>query len=164
MDSPFHAGTTSPPYGGTRSPARSEVTVQTYPSTAALPGTRAPAAPWPTGAHPAPWTTAAPSAPWPSAQPFPVATTQPDPPDPDPPTHVQRLPEPDAPSMTPSLVRTEEAFVQRAEAAPAPAPATGDGAPQEELLKKLFDPLLRRLKAELRLDRDRRGALTDLRH
>lgn len=34
----------------------------------------------------------------------------------------------------------------------------------EELLRKLFDPLLRRLKAELLIDRDRRGALTDARH
>ncbi|ONI89118.1 hypothetical protein ALI22I_16530 [Saccharothrix sp. ALI-22-I] len=31
----------------------------------------------------------------------------------------------------------------------------------EELLKKLYDPLVRRLKAELWLDRERRGALTD---
>jgi hypothetical protein len=61
--------------------------------------------------------------------------------------------------------------VQRADA-PAPdggststapaAPAAGAGGEPEELLKKLFDPLLRRIKAELRLDRDRRGALTDL--
>jgi len=42
------------------------------------------------------------------------------------------------------------------------APAAG-GTP-EELLAKLFDPLLRRLKTELRLDRERRGSLTDLRH
>lgn len=34
----------------------------------------------------------------------------------------------------------------------------------DELLKKLFDPLLRRLKAELRLDRERRGLLTDRWH
>jgi hypothetical protein len=32
------------------------------------------------------------------------------------------------------------------------------------LVKKLFDPLLRRLKIELRLDRERRGRLTDLSH
>jgi hypothetical protein len=68
-----------------------------------------------------------------------------------------------------------ETVSQRQEvAAPAP-PSTADAAPvaaasaaaaaePEELLKKLFDPLLRRLKAELRLDRERRGALTDLRH
>lgn len=46
------------------------------------------------------------------------------------------------------------------------APAGGAAAAQmepEELLKKLFDPLLRRLKAELRLDRERRGSFTDLR-
>ncbi|WP_412542701.1 hypothetical protein R8Z50_09490 [Longispora sp. K20-0274] len=86
------------------------------------------------------------------------------PPEPATPVEVQRAVEPEPPSMVPVLTRTPETVVQRAEeAAPAPAPGTGDGAP-EELLKKLFDPLLRRLKAELRLDRDRRGALTDLRH
>lgn len=41
------------------------------------------------------------------------------------------------------------------------APAAGS---PEEMAKKLFDPLLRRLKTELRLDRERRGMLTDLRH
>jgi hypothetical protein len=29
---------------------------------------------------------------------------------------------------------------------------------------KLYDPLLRRLRTELRVERDRRGNLTDLRH
>ena len=43
--------------------------------------------------------------------------------------------------------------------APVEAPPETD-----ELVKKLFDPLLRRLKTELRLDRERRGALTDRRH
>jgi hypothetical protein len=41
------------------------------------------------------------------------------------------------------------------------APAASAAAEPEELLKKLFDPLLRRLKTELRLDRERYGALTD---
>jgi hypothetical protein len=59
------------------------------------------------------------------------------------------------------------------EGVPAPAPGQpaqpgqqGQPTPgePEELLKKLFDPLLRRLKTELRLDRERRGALTDRRH
>ncbi|MEV0679701.1 hypothetical protein AB0I60_24560 [Actinosynnema sp. NPDC050436] len=40
----------------------------------------------------------------------------------------------------------------------------GGGAEPEELLKKLYEPLLRRLKAELWLDRERRGALTDRWH
>ncbi|MGH3754337.1 MAG: hypothetical protein ACRDRP_16890 [Pseudonocardiaceae bacterium] len=44
-----------------------------------------------------------------------------------------------------------------------PATPAGGGTP-DELVKKLFDPLLRRLKAELRLERERRGVLTDLRH
>ncbi|MCA1670726.1 MAG: hypothetical protein LC799_00475 [Actinobacteria bacterium] len=42
--------------------------------------------------------------------------------------------------------------------------AAAGGATPDELVKKLFDPLLRRLKTELRLDRERRGMLTDLRH
>jgi hypothetical protein len=46
----------------------------------------------------------------------------------------------------------------------AAAGAAGGAANPEELVKKLYDPLLRRLKTELRLDRERRGMLTDLRH
>ncbi|MFI7434122.1 hypothetical protein [Micromonospora haikouensis] len=38
-------------------------------------------------------------------------------------------------------------------------PAAGGGVEPEELLKKLYDPLLRRLKTELRLDRERHGVL-----
>ncbi len=82
---------------------------------------------------------------------------------PPPATPMQQLPE------TPPAQR-EEATV----AEPAPAPASGTsstapptpaaaGADPDELVKKLFDPLLRRLKTELRLDRERRGRLTDLR-
>jgi hypothetical protein len=64
---------------------------------------------------------------------------------------------------------TETMTVQAADAAaPTPAggtPAAAGGAAAaqspEELLKTLFDPLLRRLKAELRLDRERRGLITD---
>jgi hypothetical protein len=49
--------------------------------------------------------------------------------------------------------------------APAPAPTAQPAQPEtEELVKQLFDPLLRRLKTELRLDRERRGALTDRPH
>jgi hypothetical protein len=51
------------------------------------------------------------------------------------------------------------------DAAPAAAePAAPSPQQPDELLAKLFDPLLRRLRAELRIERDRRGALTDLRH
>ncbi|GGK23280.1 hypothetical protein GCM10010124_14740 [Pilimelia terevasa] len=52
-------------------------------------------------------------------------------------------------------------------APPAGPPAPSAAAPpagQEAVLASLFDPLLRRLRAELRLDRERRGLLTDLRH
>ena len=43
---------------------------------------------------------------------------------------------------------------------PAPAPASP---PLDELARQLFGPLTARLKAELRLDRERTGLLTDLR-
>jgi hypothetical protein len=46
--------------------------------------------------------------------------------------------------------------------APPPA-AAAPAAEPEDLLKSLFDPLYRRLRAELRKDRDRRGLITDLR-
>jgi hypothetical protein len=77
-----------------------------------------------------------------------------------------------APAPTPEREPTAVLQRQEAEATPAP-PSTVDtasGAPAvgavdaDELLKRLFDPMLRRLKAELRLDRERRGALTDLAH
>lgn len=49
------------------------------------------------------------------------------------------------------------------EAAPTPAAAPSGGAAEpEELLKTLFDPLLRKLRTELRLDRERRGVVTDM--
>jgi hypothetical protein len=76
---------------------------------------------------------------------------QPDPTDPEPPPAAS----PAAPGPTPEPAPTSAA----ATAAPPPA-AGGD---PEELVKKLFDPLLRRLKTELWLDRERRGRLTDLR-
>jgi hypothetical protein len=34
----------------------------------------------------------------------------------------------------------------------------------DELVRRLYDPLSARIKAELRLDRERWGQLTDLRH
>ena len=103
------------------------------------------------------------------------------------PTAPSDAPPPSAPAVAPEQVLAPAAgadlpvqldadgdtpMVSRAEApaagAPAPgAPAAGSaagGTSPEELVKKLFDPLLRRLKTELRLDRERRGMLTDLRH
>lgn len=68
---------------------------------------------------------------------------------------VQREPDPPAPAPAP----------EPPAAAPVPAPAAAATQPEtDELVKKLFDPLLRRLKTELRLDRERRGALTDRPH
>ena len=50
-------------------------------------------------------------------------------------------------------------------AAPSPGPGTGQSAQPstDELVRRLFDPLAARLKAELRLDRERAGLITDLR-
>jgi hypothetical protein len=77
---------------------------------------------------------------------------------------AQRQDEPvePAPPATEAAGPVEHA-APAAAASVAGAPAT---APPEtdELVRKLFDPLLRRLKTELRLDRERRGALTDRRH
>ena len=69
---------------------------------------------------------------------------------------VQREPEPPAPEPAPAPAPPAPAA-----AAPPPAAALPE---TDELVKKLFDPLLRRLKTELRLDRERRGALTDRPH
>lgn len=73
---------------------------------------------------------------------------------------VQRDPETPPPPepVAPPPAAPAPATAQAAQAAPAAQPET------EELVKKLFDPLLRRLKTELRLDRERRGALTDRPH
>jgi hypothetical protein len=38
------------------------------------------------------------------------------------------------------------------------------GAALDELVRRLYDPLSARLKDELRLDRERAGLITDLRH
>ncbi|HEX2299402.1 MAG TPA: hypothetical protein VHH34_12975, partial [Pseudonocardiaceae bacterium] len=99
------------------------------------------------------------------------------------PVEVAPAPAPPAQEITPGP-GTDLPF-EAGEAAPAdlaagPSPGAADapvgGAPPggagtagaagspEELVKKLFDPLLRRIKTELRLDRERRGMLTDLRH
>jgi len=66
--------------------------------------------------------------------------------------------EPDNPGQVPSTVPPAGPGTPAGPGAPAAA------ASLDELVKKLFDPLLRRLKTELRLDRERRGVLTDLRH
>jgi pyruvate/2-oxoglutarate dehydrogenase complex dihydrolipoamide acyltransferase (E2) component len=73
----------------------------------------------------------------------------------------QVVPQPDVPPIEePAAVPDTAAPTTSA----TPAVAPGAAAAPDELVKKLFDPLLRRLKAELRLDRERRGVLTDLRH
>jgi hypothetical protein len=69
---------------------------------------------------------------------------------------MQRAAAADVP-VTTTTASTTTASTAAAEPPAAPA------AP-EELVGQLFDPLLRRLRAELRVERDRLGALTDLRH
>ncbi|CAL9386190.1 hypothetical protein SUDANB95_01158 [Actinosynnema sp. ALI-1.44] len=61
-------------------------------------------------------------------------------------------------------VPVEQAPASAAQPPNSAAPAQQAPAEPEELLKKLYDPLLRRLKAELWLDRERRGLLTDRWH
>ncbi|WP_146771775.1 hypothetical protein [Lentzea atacamensis] len=82
------------------------------------------------------------------------------------PVVVARAPDPEPAPAPEPVQRVVETTVQRAEAAQPEAPQPGPGAPAgqnaDELLRKLYDPLLRRLKADLWLDRERRGALTDL--
>ncbi|MBM7773818.1 pyruvate/2-oxoglutarate dehydrogenase complex dihydrolipoamide acyltransferase (E2) component [Actinokineospora baliensis] len=78
---------------------------------------------------------------------------------------LQRQEDPPPPEPAP----TPEAAPPPVTQAPAPAAvstaAPASGAPPEavaeELVRKLFDPLLRKLKTELRLDRERRGRVTD---
>jgi hypothetical protein len=78
----------------------------------------------------------------------------------------------------PGVVAAEEPVpgTGGADATPAPSPAAGpaSGSPPvpagppffdlDELARRLFDPLSARLRAELRLDRERAGVVTDLRH
>lgn len=76
---------------------------------------------------------------------------------------VQRVDEAPA-AEPPPPAEPAPAAAPEAAAPPVPAPAAAGGGDPEELVKKLFDPLLRRLKTELRLDRERHGRLTDLTH
>ncbi len=86
---------------------------------------------------------------------------------------VARVPE-EAPADPPAPaaatpVEPPPAAEPPAAQAPGPQAPAAPGAPAaagtpEEMLAKIFDPLLRRLKTELRLDRERHGSLTDLRH
>ena len=64
----------------------------------------------------------------------------------------------------PVATPADPSVVQRA-TAPGPAPAAAGAGPTdvEELARRLFDPLAARLKAELWLDRERAGLVTDLR-
>lgn len=73
-----------------------------------------------------------------------------------------------APHLTPTAPGTpgpaSGGTTTTATATAAPHPPAGPASEDaDELVKKIFDPLLRRLKAELLMDRDRRGVLTDLR-
>lgn len=76
---------------------------------------------------------------------------------------VQRQNAAEEPSPEPAATAAQDPAAAPATAV-APAAVSAGAASAEspdELVKKLFDPLLRRLKTELRLDRERRGLLTD---
>ncbi len=75
---------------------------------------------------------------------------------------TEEAPAPEPAPATAPATESPASAPQQAQAPAAPGAAAGNT--PEELLAKLFDPLLRRLKTELRLDRERRGSLTDLRH
>lgn len=95
---------------------------------------------------------------------------------------VQRIPVTEAPTPEPEPAPAAEMAtlheitgvptVARAVEEATSGPAAGQAAPAapaaeanpDETVKKLFDPLLRQLRTELRLDRERRGVLTDLGH
>lgn len=63
----------------------------------------------------------------------------------------------------PTVARAiEQATIEPAAGQAVPAPIAA--ANPDETAKLLFDPLLRQLRTELRLDRERRGVLTDLGH
>jgi hypothetical protein len=80
---------------------------------------------------------------------------------------VQRVVHPEVPVEVPvervTVQRVDEPGASATSTPALPAPGGGGGDP-DELVKKIFDPLLRRLKAELLLDRDRRGVLRDRRY
>jgi hypothetical protein len=73
-------------------------------------------------------------------------------------------PAPEAAPVTPAEPVVQTVSVQRVETAAPAAPSAPATPAAEDLLAKLYDPLLRRLRTELRVERDRRGTLTDLRH
>lgn len=77
-----------------------------------------------------------------------------EPPPPPPPSPPSDLNEPAEP--LPEAAPTPSSAGPGA-AGPAAAPGAAAATDPEELLKKLFDPLLRRIKTELRLDRERQG-------
>ncbi|WP_156213686.1 hypothetical protein [Lentzea aerocolonigenes] len=91
--------------------------------------------------------------------PLPVAVPPAVPPTPEPAPVVARVAEPESSPSPPAQRAEAEAEAEAEPEKPAPQPQAQN---PEELLRKLYDPLLRRLKADLWLDRERRGALTDL--
>lgn len=99
------------------------------------------------------------ASPPPPPPPAPVAVEAPQP------YFVQRADDAAPPPAADAPPPTASEPAPSAPAAPAPgAPGQAQGEAPEALLAKLYDPLLRRLRAELRHDRERRGIVTDLWH
>jgi hypothetical protein len=88
-----------------------------------------------------------------SATPSPTPSPSPEP---QPTPAVQRASDPGGPPPASAVAPA----VSAGPGSPAPVPANVD---LEELTRRLFEPLTARLKTELRLDRERAGAITDLR-
>ncbi len=81
-----------------------------------------------------------------------------------PPAPLQRIEEPDTPPEATPPAAAEAPSSVAAPATPAPsepAPPAGGGPSLDELARQLYEPLAARLRAELWLDRERSGLLTD---
>lgn len=95
-------------------------------------------------------------------------TTEPPPPDPpDPPTEVESVPEPEPePGSDPGSEFPDARTDQGAAATAGPGGGPGGNAPPvtDELVRALYAPLSRLLKADLRLERERAGFLINTRH
>jgi hypothetical protein len=98
---------------------------------------------------------------WPSPAPQPVAVA-PTPPELRTELVVQRADD----TTEPAAAATNATATTAHAAATIPAPSAGSTSPTEvdTLVRRLYDPIIRRLKAELQLDRERAGQSLDLRH
>ncbi|MGW5230786.1 hypothetical protein ACWEQU_00450 [Streptomyces nodosus] len=94
-----------------------------------------------------------------------ASAAEPPPPDPPDPPVAPEVPAPSAqPPPEPLPESSDTASSAAGEQAQGPSPERGMPKVDDELVRALFAPLSRLLKAELRLDRERAGRLIDTRH